>query len=87
MDFEKLRSEHGMAWLNGLLALRLGYNRTWNDVAVEEGTNKFRIIWSDPKNPTDHSKMREIKPYNTYTLTQMINIQEGKLKDEIKERG
>jgi len=87
MDFEELRAEHGMAWLCGLLAERLKYNRTWNAVEVEEGNNKFSIIWAEPKNDTDHSKTRLVKPYNTYTLTQMINIQEGKLKDEIKGDG
>jgi hypothetical protein len=84
---EEIRTEHGMAWLCALLAERLKYNRTWAAVEVVEGKNKFSIIWSEPKNPTDHSKMRDVKPYNTPTLTQMIYIQEGKLREEQKENG
>jgi len=85
--FEKLRSKHGMGWLCDLLAERLKYNRTWNSVEVIEGKRKFTIIWSDPKNPTDLSKMRDVKPYNTFTLTQMVRIQEAKLKRDKKAYG
>jgi len=71
-----------MPALHLILAERLLYNRTWGNVKVVTGKRNMKIIWFEPKNPTDHSEMRDIKPLNISTLTHQIKVQFGELEDE-----
>ena len=86
MDFDELK-EDLMPVLHKLLAKRLPYNRTWGNVKVIEGKRKMKIVWFEPKNPTDLSKERDVFPFNAETLTHMIAVQFGKLNKDIKNCG
>jgi len=83
MEFEELK-DMLMPTLHTILARRLPYNRTWANVKIVEGKRVMKIIWFDPKNPTDHSKVRDVKPFNADTLTHMIAVQFHKLNDDVK---
>ncbi len=84
MDFEELKDDL-MPTLHKLLAKRLPYNRTWNNVKVIEGKRKMKIVWFEAKNPTDHSKVRDVYPFNADTLTHQIAVQFDKLNNDIKD--
>ena len=83
-DFEELQ-EDLMPTLHKILAKRILLNRTWHNVKVVTGKRNMKIIWFDAKNPTDHSKIRDIKPFNVTTLTLQIAVQYKKLLNDIKE--
>jgi len=83
LTFEEV-VEDLMPALHKILAHRLIYNRTWANVKVITGKRNMKIIWFEPKNPTDHSKMRDIKPFNIDTLTHQIAVQYHKLQKDKK---
>ena len=84
MNFDRLQ-ELLMPTLHEILANRLKYNRTWNNVKIVTGKRVMKIIWFDAKNPTDHSKIRDVKPFNSTTLLHQIGVQYDKL--QIDQRG
>ena len=84
MDFDEILDDL-LPTLHKVLAARLKLNRTWSNVRVETGKRNMKIVWFEPKNPTDHSKSREVKPLNVETLTQQIAIQFRKLERDQKE--
>jgi len=75
-----------MPTLHLILAHRLRYNRTWNNVKVVTGKRNMKIIWFEAKNPTDHSKTRDVKPFNIRTLTHQIAVQFEKLEKDRKDQ-
>lgn len=82
-DFDDLQADL-MPHLDKILAKRLLLNRTWNNVKVVTGKKNMKIVWFDAKNPTDHSKIRDITPFDPHTLYQQCEIQYGKLQRDIK---
>ena len=83
-SFEDLQ-EDLMPVLHKYLAKRILLNRTWNNVRVITGKRTMKIIWFDAKNPTDHSKMRDVKPFNAHTLAHQVAVQHEKLLRDIKD--
>ena len=86
MTFDNLK-DRLMPVLHEILEERLKYNRTWNNVKVIEKKRVMKIVWFDPKNPTDHSKIRDVKPFNSDTLTHQIGVQFKKLGRDKYEAG
>jgi hypothetical protein len=71
MDFEELQ-ERLMPLLHELLAIRLAYSRSWNNVETKVSKRKLKVKWFSPKNPTDKQKKgfmnKEVFPFNPDTL-------------------
>ena len=82
MDFDELDEQlesNQLASLHLILAARLKLNRTWGNVKTVIGKKYIKIIWFEPKTPTDLHKVRDVTPKTLHTLNKQIEIQREKL--------